>query len=95
MPAFPGLSTHRRAIESGCKLAGATVHFVTPTLDNGPIVVQAAVPVLPGDDETSLAARVREREHVIYPLAVQWFVQGQLQLDRGVVTHALGAVQLL
>ena len=95
LPAFPGLSTHRRAIESGCKLAGATVHFVTPTLDNGPIVVQAAVPVLPGDDETSLAARVREREHVIYPLAVQWFVQGQLQLDRGVVTHALGAVQLL
>ena len=95
LPAFPGLGTHRRAIESGCKLAGATVHFVTPTLDNGPIVVQAAVPVLPGDDETSLAARVREREHVIYPLAVQWFVQGQLQLDRGVVTHALGAVQLL
>ena len=95
LPAFPGLSTPRRAIESGCKLAGATVHFVTPTLDNGPIVVQAAVPVLPGDDETSLAARVREREHVIYPLAVQWFVQGQLQLDRGVVTHALGAVQLL
>ncbi len=95
LPAFPGLGTHRRAIESGCKLAGATVHFVTPTLDNGPIVVQAAVPVLPGDDETSLAARVREREHVIYPLAVQWFVQGQLQLDRGVVTHALGSVQLL
>ena len=95
LPAFPGLGTHRCAIESGCKLAGATVHFVTPTLDNGPIVVQAAVPVLPGDDETSLAARVREREHVIYPLAVQWFVQGQLQLDRGVVTHALGSVQLL
>ncbi len=95
LPVFPGLGTHRRAIESGCKLAGATVHFVTPTLDNGPIVVQAAVPVLPGDDETSLAARVREREHVIYPLAVQWFVQGQLQLDRGVVTHALGSVQLL
>ncbi len=95
LPAFPGLGTHRRAIESGCKLAGATVHFVTPTLDNGPIVVQAAVPVLSGDDETSLAARVREREHVIYPLAVQWFVQGQLQLDRGVVTHALGSVQLL
>ncbi len=95
LPAFPGLGTHRRAIESGCKLTGATVHFVTPTLDNGPIVVQAAVPVLPGDDETSLAARVREREHVIYPLAVQWFVQGQLQLDRGVVTHALGSVQLL
>lgn len=95
LPAFPGLHTHRRAIESGCKVAGATVHFVAPTLDNGPIVVQAAVPILPGDDETRLAARVREREHLIYPLAVQWFVQGQLRLDGGVVTHALGAAQFL
>ena len=95
LPAFPGLHTHRRAIEAGCKLAGATVHFVTPELDHGPIVVQAAVPVLPDDDEDTLADRVLAREHVIYPLAVRWFVEGQLHLARGIVTHRAGAAQLL
>jgi phosphoribosylglycinamide formyltransferase-1 len=95
LPAFPGLGTHRRAIDAGCKLAGATVHFVTPDLDHGPIVAQAAVPVLPGDDEDSLAARVLAREHVMYPLAVRWFVEGQLRFDHGIVTHAGGTAQLL
>lgn len=95
LPLFPGLRTHRRAIEAGCKLAGATVHFVTADLDHGPIVIQAAVPVLPDDDEDTLAARVLAREHVIYPLAVRWFVEGQLRIDRGAVRHAGGAAQLL
>lgn len=95
LPAFPGLHTHRRAIEAGCKLAGATVHFVTTALDHGPIVVQAAVPVLTGDDEDTLAGRVLAREHVIYPLAVRWFVSGQLRLERGIVTHRGGESQLL
>jgi len=95
LPAFPGLHTHRRAIEAGCKLAGATVHFVTAEVDHGPIVAQAVVPVMADDDEDSLAARVLEREHVIYPLAVRWFVEGQLQVAGGVVTHAGGAAQLL
>ena len=95
LPAFTGLQTHRRALEAGCKLAGATVHFVSAEIDHGPIVVQAAVPVLPGDNEVSLAARVLEREHVIYPLALRWFVEGHLRLDGGVVRHAGGAAQLL
>jgi len=68
---------------------------VTPELDHGPIVAQAAVPVLPGDDEDTLAARVLAREHVIYPLAVRWFVEGQLRLERGIVTHKAGTTQLL
>lgn len=94
LPAFPGLGTHRRAIEAGCTQAGATVHFVTTTLDHGPIILQAAVPVLPGDDEARLAARVLAREHEIYPLAVRWFVQGELRLDNGNVTHVHGALKL-
>jgi phosphoribosylglycinamide formyltransferase-1 len=95
LPAFPGLHTHRRAIEAGCKVAGATVHFVTPELDLGPIVLQAVVPVLPGDDEQALAARVLDKEHVIYPRAVRWFVQGELRIERGVVTHTGGEPQLV
>lgn len=95
LPAFPGLHTHRRAIESGCKLAGATVHFVTPALDHGPIIAQAAVPVLPGDTEASLSARVLAREHVMYPRAVRWLVQGLLRVDGDVVTHTAGESQLL
>jgi phosphoribosylglycinamide formyltransferase 1 len=95
LPAFAGLRTHRRAIEAGCKLAGATVHFVTAEVDHGPIVAQAVVPVLPEDDETSLAMRVLAREHVIYPLALRWFVQGQLWLNEGIVRHVGGAAQLL
>jgi phosphoribosylglycinamide formyltransferase 1 len=95
LPAFPGLHTHRRALDAGCQLAGATVHFVTPELDHGPIVMQSAVPVLPGDDEASLAARVLATEHVIYPLAVQWFVEGRLEVVRGRVRQLDGASQVL
>jgi phosphoribosylglycinamide formyltransferase 1 len=95
LPAFPGLHTHRRALEVGCKAVGATVHFVTPELDHGPIVLQSVVAVRVGDDEHSLAARVLATEHVIYPLAVQWFVEDQLQLARGLVSHKGGASQLL
>jgi len=95
LPAFPGLHTHRRAIEAGCKASGATVHFVTPQLDHGPIVMQSVVPVLPGDSESSLAARVLATEHRIYPQAVRWFVSGQLRIDGGVVRHTEGAPQLL
>ena len=95
LPAFGGLHTHRRAIEAGCKLAGATVHFVTPTLDHGPIIAQAVVPVLPGDTPEALAARVLEREHVLYPRAVRWLVHGQLRVGDGIVTHTGGEPQLL
>ncbi len=95
LPAFPGLHTHRRALEAGCKLTGATVHFVTPDLDHGPIVIQSGVTVQPGDDEASLAARVLATEHVIYPRAVRWFVEGRLQLDGGVVRQLDGAPQVL
>jgi phosphoribosylglycinamide formyltransferase-1 len=70
LPAFPGLHTHQRALEAGCKFAGATVHLVTAELDHGPILEQAVVPVLPGDTESSLAARVLTQEHIIYPRAI-------------------------
>lgn len=70
LPAFPGLHTHQRALEAGCKFAGATVHLVTAELDHGPILEQAVVPVLAGDTESSLAARVLTQEHIIYPRAV-------------------------
>lgn len=95
LPAFSGLHTHRRAIEAGCKLAGATVHFVTPTLDHGPIIAQAAVPVLPGDDEAALAARVLAAEHRLFPMALRWCVEGALQLEGGIVRHRAGEAQLL
>ena len=95
LPAFTGLHTHRRALEAGCKLAGASVHFVTPELDIGPIVLQAAVPVLAGDDEASLSARVLATEHLIYPRAVRWFVEGRLRLEGGRVLHRDGAPQWL
>ncbi len=80
LPAFTGLNTHRRALEAGVKIHGCSVHFVTPQLDHGPIVIQAAVPVLPGDSEDSLAARVLEQEHRIYPQAIRWFCDGRLEL---------------
>jgi phosphoribosylglycinamide formyltransferase-1 len=95
LPMFPGLHTHQRAIDAGCKLAGATVHFVTPELDHGPIVLQSVVPLRPGDDAQALSQRVLATEHVIYPRAVRWFVQGTLCVDRGVVIHAGGEPQLL
>ena len=87
LPSFTGLNTHRRAIEAGCKVAGATVHFVSAELDHGPIVAQAVVPVLADDDETTLARRVLAAEHVLYPRAVEWFVRGELELKDGRVTH--------
>lgn len=83
LPAFTGLHTHRRAIEAGCRVAGVTVHFVTGELDGGPIIAQAAVPVLAGDDENTLAARVLKQEHVLYPQVVRWFVDGRLSLRDG------------
>ena len=81
LPAFPGLDTHRRAIEEGVKLHGCTVHFVTPALDHGPIIIQSAVPVMPDDDEKSLAARVLEQEHAVYPLAIRWFLDDLLAIE--------------
>ena len=95
LPAFTGLHTHRRAIEAGCKVAGATVHFVTPALDHGPIVAQAVVPVLPDDTEATLAGRVLAREHAMYPRAVRWFVHGELAIADGRVTHTAGEPQCL
>jgi phosphoribosylglycinamide formyltransferase 1 len=95
LPAFAGLHTHRRAIEAGCKLAGATVHFVTADLDHGPIVAQAAVPVLAGDDEHTLSERVLAAEHRMFPLAVRWFVQGRLAVQQGTVTQLDGEPQFL
>jgi len=80
LPKFPGLHTHQRAIDAGEREHGATVHFVTEELDGGPAVLQARVPVLPGDDAETLAARVLEQEHRIYPLAVRWFAEGRLRL---------------
>lgn len=81
LPSFPGLHTHRQALQSGVRVHGATVHFVTPQLDHGPIVIQAAVPVLPDDDEDRLAARVLTQEHRIYPQAVRWFCEDRLGVD--------------
>lgn len=80
LPAFPGLHTHRQALAAGVKVHGATVHVVTTALDSGPIVIQGAVPVLDGDTEESLAARVLQVEHRIYPQAVRWFVEGRVEV---------------
>ncbi len=88
LPSFPGLHTHRRALEEGVRIHGCTVHFVTPTLDHGPVIIQAAVPVLDRDDEASLAARVLRQEHRIYPQAVRWFAEDRLRLDGGRVQLA-------
>jgi phosphoribosylglycinamide formyltransferase-1 len=85
LPAFPGLHTHARALDAGVRVHGCTVHFVTADLDHGPIVIQAAVPVEPGDDEERLADRVLAEEHRIYPQAVRWFLDGKLAIERGVV----------
>lgn len=96
LPAFPGLHTHELALQEGCRVHGATVHFVTPALDHGPIVVQAAVPVLPDDTPETLAARVLVQEHRIYPQAVRWFVEDRLQLTpegRVVLQGAPASVQ--
>lgn len=83
LPSFPGLHTHQRAIDMGCKVAGCTVHFVTAELDHGPIVAQGVVPVLDDDTEATLAARVLKLEHQLYPQAVQRFVAGELTVTAG------------
>lgn len=80
LPSFRGTHTHRRALEEGVKLHGCTVHFVTPELDSGPIILQAAVPVLSDDSEEALAERVLREEHRVLPAAVQWFLDGRLAL---------------
>jgi phosphoribosylglycinamide formyltransferase-1 len=85
LPLFPGLATHAQALAAGVTEHGATVHFVTAELDHGPMVLQAAVPVLPDDTVETLSARVLEQEHVIYPRAVRWFVEDRLTIAQGAV----------
>ena len=80
LPAFPGLHTHRKAIEYGVKFAGCTIHFVRPEMDHGPIIIQAAVPVHPDDTEDTLAARVLEAEHKTYPAAVRWIAENRVNI---------------
>jgi phosphoribosylglycinamide formyltransferase-1 len=80
LPAFPGLHVQRAALDYGARFSGCTVHFVDAGTDTGPVIAQAVVPVLPGDDERSLAARILEQEHRVYPRAIQWFAQGRLSL---------------
>jgi phosphoribosylglycinamide formyltransferase-1 len=95
LPAFTGLHTHQRALQAGCKLAGATVHFVTHEVDHGPIIAQAVVPVLPDDTEETLAQRVLAREHLIYPMALAWLVRDALYIENGSVRVATGEAQWL
>jgi len=85
LPEFPGLDTHARALAAGAKRHGCTVHFVTAELDHGPIIAQASVPVLPGDTAETLAARVLAQEHLIYPRALRWFLDGLLVVENGKV----------
>ena len=81
LPDFPGLDTHQRALDAGCKVHGASVHFVTADVDGGPVVLQARVPVHARDAADSLAARVLEQEHQLYPLAIRWFAEHRLALS--------------
>jgi phosphoribosylglycinamide formyltransferase-1 len=81
LPSFPGLDVQKKAIDWGCKLAGCTVHFVTEGVDEGPIIIQAAVPILDDDTPETLAARILVQEHKIYPRAVQLFAEGRLRVD--------------
>ncbi|MDX9994093.1 MAG: phosphoribosylglycinamide formyltransferase [Rhodocyclaceae bacterium] len=83
LPSFPGLHTHEAALAAGVRVHGCTVHFVTPTLDCGPVIVQAAVPVLPGDDAASLAARVLRQEHLVYPQAARGILENRCRLMDG------------
>jgi len=101
LPAFPGLDTHRRALESSVREHGASVHFVTEEVDAGPVIVQARIPVFPEETAQTLAARVLEQEHRIYPQAIRWFAEGRLRLegnqalldDRPVASSAPAGVQ--
>jgi phosphoribosylglycinamide formyltransferase-1 len=90
LPSFPGLHTHQQAIDAGVKVHGATVHFVTAELDHGPIIAQATVPVLDDDTEDTLAARVLEQEHRIYPQAVRDLMSDTLKLVDGRVVRSAG-----
>ena len=90
LPAFPGLHTHRRALEAGVRVHGCSVHFVTPTVDHGPLIVQAAVPVQAGDTEDTLAARVLTEEHRIYPQAVRWFCEGRIKVGANGIVEISG-----
>ena len=96
LPAFTGLHPHERALAEGVKLHGCTVHFVTPELDRGPIVIQAAVPVLADDTADTLAARVLQQEHRIYPQALRWFAEDRLTLrdNRVIITAARASTAL-
>ncbi len=81
LPSYPGLNTHARALDDGVKIHGCTIHFVTPDLDHGPIIIQAAVPVLHDDTENDLAERVLHQEHRIFPQAVRWLIRNEVQLN--------------
>jgi phosphoribosylglycinamide formyltransferase-1 len=85
LPLYKGVRTHERALEDGAKEHGVSVHFVTPELDGGPVIMQARVPVLPSDNPESLAQRVLSQEHIIYPRVVKWFVDGRLRLENNQV----------
>ncbi|HET8724513.1 MAG TPA: phosphoribosylglycinamide formyltransferase [Anaeromyxobacteraceae bacterium] len=95
LPSFPGLHAQRQALEYGVRLTGCTVHFVDAGTDTGPVIVQAVVPVLPGDDEAALSARILVEEHRIYPLAVQWFAEGRLEVSGRTVRVRDAAAPLL
>jgi phosphoribosylglycinamide formyltransferase 1 len=86
LPSFPGLHAQRQCLEYGARFAGCTVHFVDEGTDTGPVIVQAIVPVLPGDGEEALAKRILAQEHVIYPQAIQWFAEGRLSVEGRTVT---------
>ena len=90
LPAFPGLHTHRQALAAGVKIHGATVHLVTPKLDHGPIIIQAAVPVRADDDELALAQRVLVQEHRIYPQALRWLAEDRVRFTAGDVVEIAG-----
>ncbi len=81
LPAFPGLGTHTRALKEGVKIHGCTVHFVTRRMDHGPIIIQSAIQVSPDDTEGTLATKVLQQEHRIYPAAIRWFMEGRLRLS--------------
>jgi len=86
LPAFPGLHVQQQALDAGVRVSGCTVHFVTPDLDAGPIIAQAAVPVLAGDTEETLSARILRQEHLLYPLVVRWFAEGRIAIADGRVS---------
>lgn len=92
LPAFPGMHTHEAALQTGVRVHGCTVHFVTPTLDCGPIIVQAVVPVLPRDDADALASRVLKQEHIVYPQAARGILEGRCRLEGGRVVWSTETV---